>query len=83
MEAASLFVGIMLMLVAATGIVLYVALVIAIPVCRLLDWLFGEEADERTSRRLVVPTPRSGLMRLIGRVAGRTAPPRQPEGKDA
>lgn len=40
MEALSLFIGISLMLVAAIGIVFYVALVIAIPVCRLLDWLF-------------------------------------------
>jgi hypothetical protein len=83
MEAVSLFLGIVLMLVAAVGIVLYVALVIAIPVCRLLDWLFGEEADKRASHRLAVPTPRSGLMRLIDRVAGRTAPPCRPDGKDA
>jgi len=83
MEAASLFFGIILMMIAAVGIVLYVALVIAIPVCRLLDWLFVEEADKLTSHRLVVLTLCSGLLRLIGRVAGRTAPPCRPEGKDA
>ncbi|MGE3511806.1 MAG: hypothetical protein AB7N65_23310 [Vicinamibacterales bacterium] len=39
MEQISLMLGIVLMLTTAIGIVLYVALVIAIPLCRLLDWL--------------------------------------------
>ena len=43
MEEVSLAVGIVLMLIAAIGIVGYVALVIAIPVCRLIDWLAGVE----------------------------------------
>ena len=38
MEGLSLALGIVLMLVAAIGGLCYVALVIAIPVCRLLDW---------------------------------------------
>ena len=50
MEALTLALGIILMLVAAIGIVFYVALVIAIPVCRMLDWLFDNETDERVIR---------------------------------
>jgi hypothetical protein len=75
MEALSLAFGIILMLVAAVGIVLYVALVIAIPVCRLLDWLAGEEpgrANGRPALRDAGPTTRrlpTGLAR-IGRLAG-------------
>jgi len=34
-----LSIGIVLMLVAAVGVVLYVAMVIAIPVWRFLDWI--------------------------------------------
>jgi hypothetical protein len=49
MDALSLAVGIILMLVAAVGTVLYVALVIAIPVCRVLDWLFQED-ETRVAR---------------------------------
>ena len=39
-------VGVVLMLVAAIGPILYVALVIAIPACRLIDWLAGEEPKQ-------------------------------------
>ena len=34
-----------LLILAPLGVVLYVALIIAIPACRLLDWLAGEEPD--------------------------------------
>jgi hypothetical protein len=47
MEATSLFVGIILMMVAVIGIFLYAALVIAIPVCRMLDWFFNQEPRDR------------------------------------
>lgn len=47
MEALSLAAGIILMIVAAIGILFYVALVIAIPVCRMLDWFFDREADTK------------------------------------
>jgi hypothetical protein len=46
MESVSMMAGITLMLVAAVGILLYVALVIAIPVCRALDWLFDRPSSE-------------------------------------
>lgn len=45
MEALWMFLSIVLMLVAAIGIVFYVALVIAIPVWRLLDWLFDHTTE--------------------------------------
>jgi hypothetical protein len=54
------------MLVAAVGIVLYVALVIAIPVCRLLDWLTGagdEGTAVRRARKLGVR--RTSMLRLL------------------
>jgi hypothetical protein len=47
MEQLSLMIGIVLMLVAGIGILLYVSLVIAIPACRLLDWFFGAHDDVR------------------------------------
>jgi hypothetical protein len=50
MEAFSLAFGIILMLVAAIGIVFYVALVIAIPVCRMLDWVFDTEEKDLVAR---------------------------------
>ena len=53
MEALSLAVGIVLMLVAAIGIGFYVALVIAIPVWRMLDWLSEEEMDEETDDQVI------------------------------
>jgi hypothetical protein len=66
-EELSLMLGIVLMLVAAIGIVLYVALVIAIPACRMLDWFSGEPADVRNASS---DTP--NIIRLIrGRLAGR------------
>jgi hypothetical protein len=49
-EQTLLMLGIVMMLVAPVGIVLYVALVIAIPVCRALDWLFGSATDEQSVR---------------------------------
>ena len=79
MEALSLAFGVILMLVAAIGIPLYVALVIAIPVCRLFDWLAGEEPGRTNGRpalRVVrPPTPRlpTGLAR-IGRLVGSAVP---------
>jgi hypothetical protein len=59
MEGASLAVGIVLMLVAGIGIIGYVALVVAIPVCRLLDWIAGEEPKEEDDwhSTTAVPTP--------------------------
>jgi hypothetical protein len=64
-EQLSLLVGIVLMLVAAIGILLYVALVIAIPVCRMLDWFSGEPA--------VVRTPTSDTPNLIRSILGHLA----------
>ena len=63
MEAPSLLVGIILMMVAAIGILLYAALVIAIPVCRLLDWLF----DDPTKERVIRPSRISGLFRSVAK----------------
>lgn len=50
MEELSLMLGIILMMVAPLGIMLYVALVIAIPVCRTLDWFFNPRTDEHMVR---------------------------------
>lgn len=50
MDELPLMVGIVVMLVAAAGSVLYVALVIAIPVCRALDWFADPKPDEAISR---------------------------------
>lgn len=50
MEGWSLAVGILLMLVTAIGIVGYVALVIAIPVWRLLDWFDTSVPENRPVR---------------------------------
>ncbi len=38
-----------LLMLAPLGVILYVALVIAIPACRLLDWLAGEEPDKASA----------------------------------
>lgn len=51
MEAASMMAGVILMIIAAVGILLYVALVIAIPVCRMLDWLFDRPSSEEAPGR--------------------------------
>jgi len=73
MEAFSLAAGVILMLVAAIGIVLYVALVIAIPVCRFIDWIGGERPDapprQATARRVenLAQLVRRRAMKLIGR----------------
>ena len=67
MEELPLMLGIVLMLVAAIGSVLYVALVIAIPVCRMLDWFSGESADvQNASARNT-----KKIMSLPGRLIGR------------
>jgi hypothetical protein len=63
MEALSLAAGIVLMIVASIGIVLYVALVIAIPVCRMLEWFFDEETKERPIR----PSRLGRLARAVSR----------------
>jgi hypothetical protein len=63
-EQLSLMIGIVLMLVAAIGIVLYVALVIAIPVCRMLDWFSGEPAGERTTSPHASNVIKSAFKRL-------------------
>jgi hypothetical protein len=82
MEALSLAFGVILMLVAAVGTLLYVALVIAIPVCRLFDWLAGEEpgpTNGRPAARTARPPTRrlpTGLAR-IGRLAGSAIPRRR------
>jgi hypothetical protein len=49
MEQLSLMLSIIVMLVAAVGAMLYVALVIAIPVCRALDWFTDPKSEESTS----------------------------------
>ena len=68
MEAPSLFVGIILMMVAAIGIFLYAALVIAIPVCRLLDWFFHEESTDRMSHLSRLGRAMSATMKWLGEV---------------
>lgn len=79
MEALPLMVGVVLMLVAAVGIVLYVALVIAIPVCRMLDWFSGEPTGARNPSS---DTPY--IVRLIvGRLAGRRRPMRSVNDDDS
>jgi hypothetical protein len=60
--------GIVLMLVAAIGIVLDVALVIAIPVCRMLDWFPGEPADVRNTS----PDTLDIIRLILGHLAGRS-----------
>ena len=73
MEAFSVATGVILMLVAAIGIVLYVALTIAIPVCRFIDWIGGErpgaphrQAYARRAESLVLVIRRRAA-NLIGR----------------
>jgi hypothetical protein len=66
MEALSLAAGIILMIVAAIGMVLYVALAIAIPVCRMLDWFFDEETKERP----IQPSRLSRVTRAVTRWLG-------------
>ena len=63
MEGFLLAAGIILMLVAAIGIVFYVALVIAIPVCRTLDWLFDNDRKEP----LIRPSHSGARMRILPR----------------
>jgi hypothetical protein len=63
MEGLTLATGIILMLVAAIGIVFYVALVIAIPVCRMLDWLFDK--DRKTP--VIRPSHSGARMRIMPR----------------
>jgi hypothetical protein len=46
MESVMPMLGLVLMLATPIGIVLYVALVIAIPVCRMLDWFFVSEPED-------------------------------------
>ena len=83
MEALSLAVGIILMLVAAIGIVFYVALVIAIPVCRLLDWISGEKPNERTTGMPEEPLPPRSTTSLVDGLTGRAPPDCHPKGKDS
>jgi hypothetical protein len=59
------------------GIILYVALVIAIPVCRMLDWFSGETPDGRKPSRNNLNTVRS----RFGRLTGRGRPGRPPNAK--
>lgn len=47
MEPLSLMLGAIIMVLTPVGILLYVALVVAIPVCRMLDWLDGPPPVER------------------------------------
>ena len=70
MESLSLMLGIVLMIVAALGILGYVALVIAIPVCRLIDWIGGPDAEKQAARQMrTQPSLRSRLRSRIGRRA--------------
>jgi hypothetical protein len=50
MESLSLMLGLTLMLVTPILIFLYVAFVIAVPVCRFLDWLGNSLSDEPVTR---------------------------------
>lgn len=50
MESVMLMLGLVLMLATPIGIVLYVALVIAIPACRMLDWFFVSEPEDQAAR---------------------------------
>jgi hypothetical protein len=77
-EELSLMLGIILMLVAAIGIVFYVALVIAIPVCRLLDWFSDKEPDERRAP----PRPSHVTRSIWVRLTGRSRSDRRPNDKD-
>jgi hypothetical protein len=80
-EEQTLMLGVILMLVAGIGILMYAALVIAIPVCRMLDWFTHKDegivelrvARRRTSllSRLSHATRR--VLRLRGQ-AGREMP---------
>jgi hypothetical protein len=72
MEGLTLATGIILMLVAAIGVVFYVGLVIAIPVCRLLDWFFDKETDEPVSRPSRVGRLRSAASKWACEVVRRT-----------
>jgi hypothetical protein len=72
MEGLTLAAGIILMLVAAIGIVFYVALVIAIPVCRMLDWVFDKETDERVIRPSPFGRATRAAMKWVGEIAHRT-----------
>ena len=65
-EELPLMLGSILMLVAAIGIVLYVALVIAIPVCRMLDWFSREPKDARKPSSHTPNLVRLTLQRITG-----------------
>ena len=82
MEAFALAVGVILMLVAAVGIVFYVALVIAIPVCRFLDWITGADPSERTIGRQASSSGSRSKLSQLSRQFGRAAPNRRSNDKD-
>jgi hypothetical protein len=78
-EALPLMLGIVLMLVAAIGIVFYVALVIAIPVCRMLDWFSGKPDNARNASE---DSP--NVIRLLrGRLDSRGRSVRSPNDHDS
>jgi hypothetical protein len=72
MEALSLAAGIILMIVAAIGMVLYMALVVVIPVCRVLDWLFDKETKERPIRPSRLSRVTRAVTRWLGEIAEHT-----------
>ena len=65
-EQLALMVGLVLMIVVPIGILLYVALVIAIPVCRMLDWFTDQPGEWSATRRTAPPT---GIMARLARIA--------------
>jgi hypothetical protein len=50
MESLSLMVGLTLMMITPILIFLYVAFVIAVPVCRFIDWLGSSPSCEPVTR---------------------------------
>jgi hypothetical protein len=65
MESLSLMLGITLMLVTPILIVLYVAFVIAVPICRLLDWLGSSPPGEPVTRVQPRKSPRPGPLDAV------------------
>lgn len=74
MEGLSLAIGIVLMLVAAIGALCYVALVLAIPVCRLLDGLNATDPSLHPSRQRHGPAPLARLVSSFSRLGAHRIP---------
>ena len=65
MESMALMVGLTLMLVTPILIVLYVAFVIAVLICRFLDWLGSSPPGEPVTRLQPRKSPRPGSLDAI------------------